>query len=103
MEAIRAKQKRRKDGRKMSLKPPIRPEWEAPTQEVLVLKALKFFKECKPKEYREMKKDGSLQEVCELRAEGARRYAENLILGGMFGPAAWNMAVRLEILESESD
>ena len=103
MEAIRAKQKRRKDGRKMSLKPPIRPEWEAPTQEVLVLKALKFFKECRPKEYREMKKDGSLESECRLQAERAQRYAEALISGGEFDRVAWNMAIRLVILESESD
>lgn len=87
----------------MSLKPPIRPEWEAPTQEVLVLKALNFYKECKPKEYREMKKDGSLQEVCQMKAKAAKRYAESLIHQGMWNREAWNMAVRQEILESESD
>ncbi len=87
----------------MSLKPPIKPAWEPPTQENLGAKALDFFKTCKPKEYREMKKDGSLQEVCQLAARAAQRYAQNLIGSGMWGREAWNMAIRQEILQSESD
>lgn len=87
----------------MSLKPAVKPEWEAPTQVSLVLQAEDFFKKCRPKEYREMKKDGSLREVCQRRARMAKDYAENLILSGEFDRAAWQRAVRLVILESESD
>jgi len=87
----------------MSQKPPVKPEWKAPTKEGLEAQALDFFKRCKPKEYKEMEKDGSLQEVCQLRAERAKDYAESLIQSGEFDRAAWNRAVRLVILESESD
>ncbi len=87
----------------MSLKPPIKPEWEAPTQEALEAQALDFSKKCKPKEYREMKKDGSLQEVCQLAARAAQSYAERLIKNGMWEREAWNMAIRQDILQSESD
>ncbi len=87
----------------MSLKPEPKPAWNEPSQESLEAQALDFFKRCKPKEYREMKKDGSLREVCQLRARAAKRYAENLIQCGVWEREAWNMAVRQEILESETD
>ena len=87
----------------MSLKPPPKPEWLPPTQDDLEAQALDFFKRCKPKEYREMKRDGSLQEVCQLVAEAAQRYAQNLTGSGMWEREAWNMAIRQEILQSESD
>ena len=87
----------------MNLKPAPKPGWEAPTQEALEAQALDYLKKCKPREYRELKKTGELQELCRLRADAARNYAESLIHQGMWEREAWPMAIRLEILESESD
>lgn len=71
--------------------------------ESLAAQAETFFKECKPKAYRQMKKDGSLLEVCQLRAKAATNFANDMILQGMMPNRAWDIAIRSVILESESD
>ena len=50
-----------------------------------------------------MKADGSHKEVCQLKAKAAKDYAESFIYSGVWDREAWNRAIRLEILESESD
>ena len=86
-----------------TINPPVSMEFVAPTQEQLEAKALHYLKTCKPKEYRELKKNGELQQSLTRRAQAARDYARRLILSGEFENQAWNRAIRLEILESESD
>jgi hypothetical protein len=99
--------RRRKEteGTPMMPKEPILEEvtWQPPTQEELEEKALNYLKTCLPKDYRQMKKDGELEENIRLRVKAAKSYAESLIKGGMFEGEAWNLAIRQEILDSESD
>jgi len=86
-----------------TINPPATVDFVAPTQQELEAKALKFFKECKPKQYRQMQKDGDLKEVCQLRAKATRRYALSLMENGVWETEAWNRAIRTKILESDSD
>ncbi len=74
-----------------------------PTQELLEMKALHFLKTCRREAYREVKGAGELAEWVTLKANAARKYAENMISNGAMAEEAWNMAVRLEILGSETD
>jgi hypothetical protein len=74
-----------------------------PTQEELGAKALYYVRTCKPKSYKEMKKDGTLDHYCQLAAIAATNYANSLIDTGESEEQAWNRAIRLEILESETD
>ena len=69
-------------------------EFIPPDHAKLVAKALDFA--------RTMKKTKDKSHL-ERKANAAERYAENLIGGGVEAEAAWNRAIRLEILESESD
>jgi hypothetical protein len=89
--------------RERTINPPVTVDFVAPTQQELEAKALKFFRECKPKSYREMKKSGDLKEVCQLRAKATQRYALSLMENGVWETEAWNRAIRLKILESDSD
>lgn len=77
--------------------------YREPAKEELERKALKFIRECKPREYKKMKELGEVEEYCRGKAEAAINYAESLIGGGMYPGQAWNMAIRSQILESESD
>lgn len=88
---------------KREINPPVTVDFVAPTQQELEAKALKFFRECKPKSYREMKNSSELKEVCQLRAKATRRYALSLMENGVWETEAWNRAIRLKILESDSD
>ena len=78
-------------------------EFVPPTQAQLEAQALDFYKTCKRKAYRELKKSGELGETCRLKAEAAIDYAHNLIASGEYPGPAWSRAIRLDILESESD
>ncbi len=74
-----------------------------PSQEELEAKALYFVRTCKPKEYKRLKQSGELEEYCQLKAKAATSYKERITTENYTAPVAWNMAIRLEILESESD
>ena len=76
-------------------------ESEKHSQAELEAKALNFLKRNKPKEYKALSPYGRL-EYARLKANAAKRYAENLIASGEPDFVAWNRAIRLEILESES-
>jgi hypothetical protein len=68
----------------------------------LETKAHDFLKQNKAKEYKAMsQKDRN--ELAHLKAEAAKRYAENLMESGTPDFVAWPMAIRQEILGSESD
>jgi hypothetical protein len=73
-------------------------KFEPPTQAQLEAKARDFLRENKPKLFKQLTKK-ELQEMCEDKTKSAMDYARRL--GG--GPDAWNRAIRLEILESETD
>lgn len=75
------------------------PPYQPPDDEELRQKALTFLKDVKPQEYRQLLRDGELQEMLRLKVQACKGYAK--ALGG--GPEAWNMAIRQELLESESD
>ena len=62
-----------------------------------------YLKTCQRKEYRQAKREGELDEWVALKAKGARTYAESMIAQGMDPGIAWNIAVRSELLGSESD
>jgi hypothetical protein len=64
----------------------------------LEAKALNFIKRNKPP----MSK-AEAANLARLKAEAAEHYAKNLMLSGVWSGEAWNRAIRLEILESESD
>jgi hypothetical protein len=68
----------------------------------LEAQALKFQRENKPKEYRTMSQKDR-KELANLKAKAAKRYAENLIESGTPDFVAWPMAIRSQILETESD
>jgi hypothetical protein len=71
-------------------------------QQELESKALDFIKRNKKKDCKTMSK-AEINEWAVLKANAARRYAENLMATGIWYQEAWNRAIRLEILESESD
>jgi hypothetical protein len=61
-----------------------------------------YMRQNRAKEYRTMSpKDRS--QTARLKARAATRYAENMIAGGTPDFVAWPMAIRSQILESESD
>ena len=74
-----------------------------PTQADLEGQALTFYKENRPKLYRSMKKDGTLQEECAAKANLARKHADSLIRSGTYAAQAWYMAICLQICEREAD
>ena len=77
--------------------------FDSPTDGELWLKATDFFRTCRPHAHRDMRRDGSFEEVILGRVAACKRYATNLIDGGMWEGEAWNRAIRKELLESESD
>jgi hypothetical protein len=78
-------------------------EFVPPTLEELADQAKGYYRTCKPKVYRQARKDGDLQELCMLKAKAAKNYAEELISSGENPGPAWMQAIRSEILESETD
>ncbi len=77
--------------------------FEAPTDQELAEKARTFYRICKPKAYREMKRDGTLEEVVRMKVDAAKSYAMSLMSPDMYPGQVWSRAIRLEILESETD
>jgi hypothetical protein len=68
----------------------------------LEVKALDFLKVKYGKKYRNMDQK-EMKETALLKAKAAKRYAENLIEQGTPDFVAWPMAIRSQILETESD
>ena len=73
------------------------------TQEELKRIARKYLRECCPKDYRQMRRDGELEEHLEAQANRTRRVAENFMQTGTHASQAWSWAIRTEILEREID
>ena len=78
-------------------------DYEAPSDEDLREQALTFLKTCKKKEYRQLRRDGELEEMLALKVRAAKSQAEGLQHSGVWAGEAWNRAIRSAILESESD
>ena len=75
-----------------------------PSESSLIETAMTFMKENYPrKKFWALKKSGELEELARLKASACKDYAENLIKTGTFANQAWNMAIKQEILGSESD
>ena len=74
-----------------------------PSDEELRKEALDFYRTCHPKEYRELRKSGELEEVLTLKVEACKRHAAALIKNGVFENQAWFWAVKEIILEREAD
>lgn len=69
----------------------------------LRVKAFEFLRDCKPKQFKAMVKDKSLKDVLDARVKACQEYAASLIATGVWEGEAWNLAIRRELLESESD
>ena len=80
----------------------VRPMNYPPNHGDLVDKALTNLKENKPNKYRAMTIP-TRNQYAESAAKRAERYAKILISQGMFESDAWNMAIRQELLGTESD
>jgi hypothetical protein len=82
---------------------PIYPgEPENPSQAELIAKAHNFLKNNRRKEYKRLSVE-EREEWAQEKAKAARSYAENLIACGESDVVAWNRAIRLSILESDTD
>lgn len=85
-------------------KVPVYDEEKPPTEAELVAKAIRYLRQNKPQEYKSLKEEGGgVYQYALAKAQAAERYAANLITEGKSPTEAWNMAIRQEILESESD
>ena len=78
-------------------------ERDDPGDKTLQAEAIKFVRENQRSAYRQMQKDGELDEYARLKAKAAREYAENLIAQGEMGSHAWRRAMRVHIYEREED
>jgi len=81
----------------------VRPLQYPPSEATLKDIALKFYRENRRKDYRELRQNGGLDEAIALKVEAAQRASQNLMTSGEWEHEAWNRAIRSEILESESD
>jgi hypothetical protein len=78
-------------------------ERDDPGDKTLQAEAIKFVRENQRSDYRQMQKDGELDEYARLKAKATREYAENLIAQGEMGAHAWRRAMRVHIYEREED
>ena len=62
-----------------------------------------YLRECQPKMYRELRRDGELEEYLASRANSARKVAHNFMRTGTHSGQAWSWAIRTELLDSEMD
>lgn len=74
-----------------------------PTDDHLKTTYLRYLRECRPKVLQAAQSAGELDELVALAVNGAKTFARNLMLSGVFEPDAWNRAIRSELLESDSE
>ena len=74
-----------------------------PGDEHLKAQAVKYERENNPRDYRQMKADGELDEYARLKAKATRSFAETLISQGELPSHAWRRAMRVHIFEREED
>jgi len=78
-------------------------KFSPPERSNLREQAREFLRTSRSAEYYQLKRAGTLQAELERKVETAIRYAENLMVSGEWEVRAWNRAIRLVILESDSD
>ena len=78
-------------------------EYQAPTDSRLRELIVDYLKRCTPGEYRDMKRLGELEDFITRTIATTRRHADGLIASGVFAGEAWNQAIRLIIMHSETD
>ena len=68
-------------------------------------KRLRYLKECEPKEYRRLQREGLLDEHLELRAKLCRQEHDRLLRTGEteIDDQAWSWAIRTQLLNSPMD
>ena len=64
---------------------------------------LRYLKDCKPQELRRLRKERSLDESLQRRADRCRARANDLVQSGTFEGQAWQWAIREVLLEQEAD
>ena len=74
-----------------------------PGDKTLKAEAIKFERENNPKDYRQMRASGELDEYASLKAKATRSYAQGLIAQGELPSHAWRRAMRVHIFEREED
>ena len=74
-----------------------------PGDETLKVQAIKFERQAHPKDYRQMRVAGELDEYARLKAKATRSYAQTLIRQGEMPSHAWRRAIRVHIFEREED
>jgi len=77
--------------------------YKPPTDADLWWKALGFLRTSRHADYYAMRLDGSLKGIVEGRIAACKSYAQRLIDSGTWEGEAWNQAIRVELLESESN
>ena len=78
-------------------------EFTPPPRGHLLEQVREFLRTSRESDYYRMKREGTLEEELERRVDTAIRYAGNLTASGEWEVQAWNRAIRLVILESETD
>ena len=78
-------------------------QYKIPSDADLWWKAIEFYRTSKKATYDAMRLDGSLTNVVGGRVAACKRYAQNLIDSGTWEGEAWNQAIRVELLGSESN
>ena len=74
-----------------------------PTDKYLKEAVRNYYRDCKPKAMREMRKLGEWDELVELTLEATKRAAQRLVHQGVMESQAWSWAIRQEILGREPD
>ncbi len=78
------------------------PDYRPPSEEKLANLALDYYKKCRRQEYRGLLAARELQGVIQLRVAAAKQAAAGL-QKVMSPEEAWNLAIRRELLDSESE
>ena len=77
--------------------------YKPPTDANLWLKALGYYRTCRQAEYDTMRRDATLKDVIGARVAACKSLAQRLIDTGVWEGEAWNQAIRVELLGSESN
>lgn len=73
-----------------------------PTSADLALYAIDYYRIRQPREYKKMRRDGTLNEVIEGKVKACKDYAQNLIASGTWEGEAWQTAIREVLLQVSS-
>ena len=74
-----------------------------PGDTYLKAQAVKYERENHPRDYRQIRAEGELDEYARLKAKATHSYAQTLIRQGEMPSHAWRRAIRVHIFEREED